>query len=147
MPSNQNFRVPPCFEEKSVWIQLASMVLLLGGYFVAAGLLLSRGTTGIAPFIPLFIIATVLMVAVSAAGHAITAIAGKPEGRDERDRLIAWQAEARSSWLLAAGVIVALACLILSMGSAWIANILLLSLVLSQVLCYAIQIVLYRRGT
>ena len=64
---------PPCFEARRVWIQLASIVLLLGGH------------------------------------------------------------------LAAAGVIVALACLILSMDSAWIADIPLLPLVLSLVRCDAIQ--------
>ena len=134
------------FEEKSVWIQLAGMVLVLGGYFAIAGTMLARDATTIAPFIPLFIIATILMVVVFAAGHAVAAMAGRPESRDERDRLISWRAEARSAWVLGAGVIVAIGCMAISMSTAWIANILILSMFLSQVLCLTLQIISYRRG-
>ena len=146
MKNNDSFFLDTTFEEKSIWIQLAGMVLLLGGYFAIAGTMLARGATTIAPFIPLFIIATILMVVMFAAGHAVAAMAGRAEGRDERDRLISWRAEARSAWVLGAGVSVAIGCMAFSMPTAWIANILLLSMFLSQALCYTLQIISYRRG-
>ena len=133
-------------EEKSAWIQLAGMALLLGGYFTVAGMLLADGVTGIAPFIPLFIVTMILLVVFQAAGHAVAALTSPSEDADERDRLIAWRAEARSSYVLGAGLIGAVACLVLAVDTAWVANVLLLSLALSQVLCCLLQIVSYRRG-
>ena len=48
--------------------------------------------------------------------------------------------------MLGAGLIGAVACLVLAVDTAWVANVLLLSLALSQVLCCLLQIVSYRRG-
>ena len=134
------------FEERSLWIQLSGMMLTLGGYFAVAGALLFNDDTKIATFVPLFIVATVVMIVISAAGHAAAAIASTPEGRDDRDRAIAQRAEARSSWLLAVGVMIAVGCLATAVNTAWVANILLLSMFLSQALCYTLQLVAHRRG-
>src|SRR5687768_15407873 len=76
------------FEEKSVWIQLVAMVLALGAYFVVAGRMLSAGVMALPPYVPLFIVTVVLMVILLVAGHVVAAVASRPEGRDERDRLI-----------------------------------------------------------
>ena len=134
------------FEEKSVWIQLISMVGVLGSYFVVAGLMLSRGVTVVAAFVPLFFVAVVLLVAVLVAGHTVVAIASKPEGRDERDRLIEWRAERNSSWILSVGVLAAITGMVLSVGNVWIAHLLMLSMLLSEVARYVFQLVYYRRG-
>ena len=134
------------FEEKSVWIQLVSMVAALGAYFVIAAVMVSNGTTALGPFVPLFIVAVVLLVVVLAAGHIVLAIASRPEGRDERDRLIGWRAESNSSWVLAAGVLAAITGLIVSAESVWIAHLLLLSLFASEVAKYLLQLLYYRRG-
>ena len=146
MSTKTDSAIPSSFEEKSVWIQLAGLLLTLGGYFVVAGTLLARGATSIAPFVPLFIIAIVLMIVVFAAGHAIAAMVSRPEGGDERDRLITGRAEAKSSWVLGVGVIGAVGCLIFAVEPAWTANLLLLSMFLSQAIRYAFQIVYHRRG-
>jgi len=79
-------------------------------------------------------------------GHIVVAILSRPEGRDERDRLIEWKAESRSSWLLTTGVLAVITGLILGLDSAWIAHLLLLSLFLSEILRFVLQIVSYRRG-
>ena len=81
------------FEEKSVWIQLVSMVLMLGGYFVVAGMMLAGGVSQIVAFVPLFVVAVVLQVVLMVVGYTVVAIASRPEGRDERDRLIEWRSE------------------------------------------------------
>ena len=142
MSTKTDSAIPSSSEENSVWIQLAGLLLTLGGYFVVAGTLLARGATSIAPFVPLFIIAIVLMIVVFAAGHAIAAMVSRPEG----DRLITWRAEAKSSWVLGGGVIGAVGCLIFAVEPAWTANLLLLSMFLSQAIRYAFQIVYHRRG-
>ncbi len=134
------------FQEKSVWIQMVSMVVILGSYFVVAAVMLSKGLTTLPAFVPLFIAAVVLMVVVLVVGHIVVAIASRPEGRDERDRLIEWRAESNSSWVLAVGVLAAVTGLVLSTDNVWIAHLLLLSLFLSEVVRYLFQLVYYRRG-
>jgi Na+-driven multidrug efflux pump len=134
------------FEERSVWIQLFSMVLILGGYFLAAWQMLSHGVTVLVPYVPVFAVAVTLMVIVMAVGHAAVAIASRPEGRDERDRLIEWRAESNSGWLVGAGVILGILAMIASVPNVWTAHLLFLSLFLSEVLKCVLQLVYYRRG-
>ncbi len=134
------------FEEKSVWIQLASMVLGLGTYFIIAGGMLSGGVREVPAFATLFLFATAFMAVLLIAGHIVAAIASRPEGRDERDRLISWRAEHNSSWVVAAGVCGAVTCMILGIENVWTANLLLLSLALSEVLGFVLQLIYYRRG-
>jgi hypothetical protein len=134
------------FEEKSVWIQLFSMVVVLGAYFVRAADMLSRGITDLMAYVPLFVAAIVLLVVVLVAGHIVAAVAGGPEGSDERDRLIGWRAESNSSWILSVGVLAAITGLVMSIDPVWIAHLLLFSILLTDVAKYVFQIVYYRRG-
>ena len=93
------------FEERSVWIQLVSLVTILRAYFVVAGVMMSRREPVLSAFVPLFVAAIVLLVIVLTVGHIVAAIGehpggrsgGRPEGRDERDRLIGWRAYSRRS--------------------------------------------------
>lgn len=134
------------FEEKSVWIQLVSLVVGLGGYLVVAGLMLSNGISALPAFVPVFAVAIVLIVAINIAGHVVAAVAGRADEPDERDRLIGWRAESRSSWILGVGVIAAIIALIGSVGGVWIAHLLLISLFASEAVKEVLQIVYYRRG-
>jgi hypothetical protein len=135
------------FEEKSAWITLLGLVAVFGCYFLVAARMLSAGATDVvAPFVPLFIVITVLLVVVLAVGHAIAAIVSRPDGRDERDQQIEWRAESNSSWILAVGVLAAAFGLALPLGRAWIANGLLMALVVSEVVNYGLRLYYYRRG-
>jgi hypothetical protein len=134
------------FEERSVWIQLFSMVLILGGYFLVAWQMLSAGVTVLVPYVPVFAVAVTLMVIVIVVGHAAVAVASRPEGRDERDRLIEWRAESNSGWVVGAGVILGICAMIASVPNVWTAHLLLMSLFLSEVLRFVLQLVYYRRG-
>jgi len=134
------------FEEKSVWIQLVSLVLGLGAYFAVAGRMMAAGVTALPAYTVLFLVSVALMVAVLVAGHVAAAIASKPEGRDERDRLIGWRAESNSSWLLAVGVFAAITGMLFSLSTVWIAHLLLVSLFASEMLGYVLRLLYYRRG-
>jgi len=137
------------FEEKSVWIQLISHIVGLGFYFVVAGSMLFGGVSVLAAYMPPFAIAVAFIVAVNVAGHITLAVASRTEGPNERpnerDRLIGWRAESRSSWILSAGVIAAIGCMIVSIGEVWVAHLLLLSLFIAEVAKDIVQIVYYRR--
>lgn len=134
------------FEEKSVWVQLISMVLGLGVYVVVAGMMIANGVTAMPAYAALFMVATVLMVILLIAGHIVAAVSGRVEGRDERDRLIEWRAEHHSSWLLAVGVLVAVMGMVCAVDNVWNAHVLLLSLIFSELLGFILRLVYYRRG-
>ena len=134
------------FEEKSVWLQLVGTVLVLGSYFVAAGRLMARGVTQLVAYVPLFAGAVILLVLTLVAGHIVVAIASRPEGRDERDRQIEWRAQSGSGWIVVAGAFTAILGLIVSIDGVWIAHLLLLSVLLSEVARFVLQLVYYRRG-
>lgn len=134
------------FEEKSVWIQLVAMLLALGGYLFVAGRMLAAGVLEAAPYFAVFIVSAVLMVVIMVAGHIVAALTGPSGPPDERDRQIGWRAESRSSWLLGAGVFMAIAGLALGYAPAWIANLLMCSMFASEILKYLLQLWHYRRG-
>lgn len=134
------------FQEKSVWIQLIGTLLGVCIYAVLAGRMHAAGVVAVSAYMPILVAAVVLMIVLLIAGHAAAAIVSQPEERDERDRLIGWKAEARSSWLLAVGIIAAIAGVLFSIQAIWIAHTLLLSLAASTVLCYTLRLVYYRRG-
>lgn len=134
------------FEEKSAWVQLLTLVGVLGSYFVAAASMLREGIYALQAYAALFIGAVVVLIMVMVAGHVFAALMGTPEDADERDRLIAWKAESRSSWIMGIGSFSAITALLLNMESVWVAHILLLSLCLSEVLKNILQIIAYRRG-
>ena len=134
------------YEEKSVWIQLVGLVLGLGAYFVIAGMMLAAGQRAMPAYAALFMVSVPAMVIFLIVGHAAAAIGAKPEGADERDRLISWRAEHRSSWLVATGVLGGVTCMVFGVDNVWTANLLLLSLALSELLSLSLRVVSYRRG-
>ncbi len=134
------------FHEKSVWVTMASMMALFGTYFWIAGGMLARGITAAVAYVPLLAVVVAGLVVLITVGHVILAIAERPDDGDERDRLISWRAEHHSAWLLGVGVIAAVFGLAADVGSAWIANGLILSLFLSELLKQSLQLVAYRRG-
>jgi len=140
------FRDGLSFEEKSVWIQLISTGLILGAYFSVAGVMLANGVMHLVPYVPVFGVAVVLLVVVMTLGHILAALTGRSSDRDERDRVIAWRAEHNSSWLLGAGVFVAIGAMVVGVDTVWIAHGLLLSVYIGEVLRFALQIKYYRLG-
>jgi hypothetical protein len=134
------------FEEKSVWIQLVATAAVLGAYFWVASRMMAAGVDHLAPYAPVFAVAVAALATVLTVGHIVIAVASRPEGRDERDRLIEWRAESNSGWILASGVILAIMGMIASYGNVAIAHLLLLSLLASELVRFCLQILYYRRG-
>jgi hypothetical protein len=134
------------FEERSVWIQLFALSVVLGGYFFVAWRMWSHGVIALPAYVAVFAVAVGLMVIVMVAGHVAVALASRPGGRDERDRLIEWRAESRSGWLVAVGVFAGITAMVLSVPDVLTAHLLLLSLLLSEMLKLVLQLVDYRWG-
>jgi|GEM_PF-584406 uncharacterized membrane protein HdeD (DUF308 family) len=145
-PDNEEPSISTSFEEKSVWMQLASLGVVLIAYGAVAGSMLVAGVKHIVPYVPVFAVAVVLLIILMIVGNAIAAIAGRPEGLDERDRLIVWRAESNAGWVLSLGVFAALAGLIMSINNVWIAHVLLLSMFLSEMAKLVFHIIYYRQG-
>lgn len=136
----------PCFEERSVWVQLVGLGVVMGGYLVAAGWMMARGMDSVAGYVVMFLLSSALLVVVLIVGHIVAAVAGKVERPDERDRMIGWRAEASSSWLLGVGVLAAVGLLAFGVPTVWAVHVLLVSLFGSEVLKLALQVLYYRRG-
>jgi hypothetical protein len=134
------------FEERSVWIQLVSLLLVMGGYSYVAWHMWSRGVTALPAYVAVFAVLVVLMVVVMVGGHVAAALASRPDRRDERDRVIEWWSESYSGWLVGAGILAGIAGMVLSLPDVWVAHLLLSSLFLSEVLKLVLQLVFYRRG-
>jgi len=134
------------FEEKSAWVQLIALTVVLGSYFLLAGRLLAAGVLELGIYVPLFVGAIVLLVVVLVAGHILVAIASRPDGRDERDRLIEWRAESNASWILGMGVLGAIGALLFAVENVWIAHLLLLSMLVSEIAKLLLQVYYYRFG-
>jgi len=134
----------PSFEERSAWVQLLGLGLTLGAYFLVAGSMLARGVREMAPFVAVFAVCLVLLIVFQIVGHIVAAIVDTPEDADERDRLIGWKAEARSSWVLGAGVFGAIGALGFGVEAVWVANGLLLALFASEMLKLGLQVASYR---
>ncbi|PCJ51693.1 MAG: hypothetical protein COA70_13665 [Planctomycetota bacterium] len=134
------------YEEKSVWIQLLTILAVLGAYFAQALSMLLDGNLDLAAYTWSFLGSLVVLVIVQVAGHVFTALMAKPEQADERDSLIAWKSESRSSWIMGVGILSAISAMLLEVETVWVAHLLLLSLCLSEVCKDVLQIVAYRRG-
>lgn len=134
------------FEEKSVWVQFVGTTVCLAAYVWVAAAMYSNGVDRLEAYTAVFAVSVVWLVVILIVGHIIAAVTGRQEDADERDRLIGWRSESNSSWVLAAGVLAALACMAGSVPQVLTAHVLLVSLFASQMLQYGFQILYYRRG-
>ncbi len=137
------------FEEKSVWVQLIAMLLVMGGYFVVAGGMMAEGVTAMPAYAGVFLVTVVAQVVVLVAGYTLVALAGlprEPEDADERDRLIDWRSESRSAWIVGVGSLTAVTAMVFEVQNVWVAHILLLSMFLSELVKNTLQLMAYRRG-
>ncbi|MEM7385399.1 MAG: hypothetical protein AAF514_10680 [Verrucomicrobiota bacterium] len=135
------------FEEKSAWIQLISLTLVLLAYGSVAGRMMLAGVDHLVPYVPVFAVAVILLVILMVIAYTVTAIHRRPDKGDERDRLIGWRAESRASWILGAGVLLSLGGLVLAVSTVWVAHLLLLSMFLSEMTKLVLQLIDYRRAS
>jgi divalent metal cation (Fe/Co/Zn/Cd) transporter len=134
------------FEEKSVWVQLVGTLLGIAAYAAMSAGLISSGVRELPAYAAAFGVSIGMVVVAMVLGHVTVAIASRRIEADERDRLIAWKAEYRSSWLTAAGVMIGLTMMLFGYATVWVAHALLVSLYVSQVFNYLLRIVYYRKG-
>lgn len=132
------------FKEKSLWIQLITLSLVFGGYFLSLDYTITASLPS--NLIPHFIWLIVVLVVLNILGHVVAAAFNKPENEDERDRLIELKATRIKAMLLAAGMLMAILASLKLQNVFLIVNLLILFLAISEVSEKAVQIFYYRNG-
>lgn len=132
------------FQEKSLWLLFASLVVSFGLYFVSV---LPADAPDVMPHqVGLFLLALVLLVVLQIVGHAVIALVDRRTQTDERDRLIALKSARIAGYLLATGVFLSLCAALVTEGNFLFTHLLLGFWVLAQLVEIGTQLVLYRRG-
>lgn len=142
------------FQEKSLWLMLASLIAAFGYYFAHAlpahavrAALEGEGAVDVmAPHVALFAAAVLLLVVLSVAGHVVIALVDRHSETDERDRLIGLKSTSYASYVLATGVFLALTAAVFTKGNFIFTHVLLAFWVLAQLVAIGSQLVMYRRG-
>jgi len=138
------------FEEKSTWVSLAIITFVFAGYFSQVYEGLISGTLEKAAVGGMFIGAVITIIVLEIALHIVIAILNVKDAdqpSDERDRLFSMKAGNISGWVLGIAVLMISAhTFIQDLDPLWVANLLLFSVFVSQVVSYALQIFYYRRG-
>ena len=132
------------FQEKSLWLMLASLVAVFGFYFWAV--LPSPAVDVMPNQMGPFIVAVVALVVVQVVGHIVIAIADRRTATDERDRLIGLKGTRNAGYVLATGVFFALCTALATRGNFIFCHVLLGSWVAAQLVDIASQLYYYRRG-
>jgi hypothetical protein len=135
------------FKEKSAWVMFVS--LISGAFFYAKALVdyvLEDDDINLISIVVLYI---VIIVAVSIVGHIFAALTYVKEAEtpaDERDRKIATRSNSMSSYILGFGAIVGAMQYLLFGDGDVLFHFVLVSLTLSAIAEYGLQIYFYRVG-
>lgn len=137
------------FQEKSLWVALAGLLVAFGVYFwlAYATILPTPRAKDVMPHQgALFIVATILLVVILIAGHLAILFRDRGAREDERDRWIALKGMRNGSYVLATGVFLALCTALTTDGNAIMAHVLLGFWILAHCVEIVSQLVLYRTG-
>ncbi|WP_045858587.1 hypothetical protein [Teredinibacter purpureus] len=132
------------FKEKSLWIQIVTLSLVFGGYFLNLDYTITESLPS--NLIPRFIWLIVALVILNILGHVLAAAFNKPENEDERDKLIELKATKIKAFILAAGIVIAILGSLKLQNLFITLNLLILFLVISEVVDKAVQVFYYRKG-
>lgn len=98
---------------------------------------------------PYLLGAVLLLVFGGIVAHILIAVTGQKDDdiRDERDRMIEMRADARSSYVLGTGAILALGLALMEQHVFWIVNAVLAGLVLAEIAKGVMRALAYRLGS
>ena len=137
------------FREKSAWMMIAALSLAGAGYtaiVVQPSYTLERLAP---PLVPLLVVFTIALIVLATGSHILIAVlapkdANAPE--DERDRTIAARAGARSGYVFATGVALALGHYLMVRDGDVLFYAVFAAWTFAQLSEYAFQIALYRHA-
>ncbi len=135
------------FHGKSTALMLAIVTGVYGWYFVTVAMWASDTPVAEIAYQPLMLATVILLVVLAVGGHILLAAVPPYKGRepDERDRLIEARGESIGAFALGTGAIGGLFLAMAEFDYFWIANTILLGLVLSEVVASVAKLIYYRR--
>ena len=136
------------FREKLAWISLIAYGLVYGAYFtLLASAWDDRWGQGLSIGLMVAAVAGLIMIAATLA--IVAALLSPKEANapaDEREKLIALKSESLASYTLSTGVVLLIGALLIGWNGFLVANLLLASMVISELVKAIAQIVAFRRG-
>lgn len=137
------------YREKIAWLELASMALAYGGYFIAVAALGGARDQPFMLLIGLFAAASAIRVLILGVGYMsikASTVASERGPRDERDRALARRGAAAGYYVLLAGMILVGMILPFTAQGWAIVNAALFAIVLAETVSYGTAVFGYRRG-
>lgn len=140
---------PRSFEQWSPWAVVLSVVLAYGWYVVTVMSGEASGTGAEVAYRQPMAVMVVVMVVLLAATHAVLAATSPRQvgRRREDDMRHARQGRSAAAFVLAGGAVATVAMAMAHADPAWIANVALAGLVVSEVTAQAVRIVQDRRAS
>lgn len=144
------------FEEKSTWGSLLLICLVYGAY--GFDLLTRSEPASLSDMLVTMLGIVLILVVVEVVFHIFLAALHRPEMRDERAQLIGARSASFGFYTIAAGVMVLLFSILINGALAeqgedvfvfstyWVANSLLLTMIVAEIVHYGSMLVMYRRG-
>lgn len=134
------------FQEKSIWISLATISLIFGYYFIRIFQMIAGNEIDAIQSIVILITLIVLVIIVEIVFHIIIALRTKPEAKDERDRLIELKATRNAYFLLVFGIFISIGSIAASVQPFIVAHVIMFFFILSEIAKFLTQLVYYRKG-
>ena len=135
------------FQEKSTALMLVIMLVVYGAYFATIASRLGDTAVDQIPYQAWMLVTVVILVVLAIVGHIVVAVLPSYDGdeSDERDRLVDLRGESFGGFVLGVGALGALLLAMAEFDHFWIANAILLALVLSEIVASVAKLALYRR--
>ncbi len=142
------------FREKSIGASLLITLVVWGFYFQRVYQHWQQGALDIANIGGLLLGAVILTIILEVVTQSVIAAhgaVGTGEGtgaprQDERDRAIVYRANYYGSYVLGAGVVMAVIAALATQNLVFTLNILIMHFIASEVFVYLLQLYFYRRG-
>ena len=136
------------FQGKSTALMLATVIGVYGWYFITVARWASGSPVAEIAYQPLMLVTILVLIVVAIGGHILLALIPPYRGRqpDERDRLIELKGESIGGVVLGTGAVGGVFLAMAEFDYFWIANTVLLGLVLSEVVAGAAKLILYWRS-
>ena len=131
------------FQEKTLWLMLASLLAIFGSYF--ASVVPPRTADVLPDQIGQFVGLVVLFVVIQILGSIVLALFDRRQEADERDRLIELKGTRNGSHVLAAGVVMAVCLAPVTKGNFLFTHLLLAFWVLADLVDIGSRLFYYRR--
>jgi len=137
------------FREKSAWASIATFLVIFGVYFWEMADVIVAGETETYPYYSLLVGFVIASIVVEIILQAIVAARVPDEAnaaRDEREKLIDLKATYIAFYVLVIGALAAAGAIAWDIQPFYTANGLFLTVVVTEVVKYAGEIVYFRRG-